>query len=460
MTSCRDSEPYVAAPRHLDASNIDAAAHVSAGARPFPPVEFGSQQHENESMDTFFLRRKAHNVKLAARETPEQRQRREQREIHASKNQVPGRKGARVYVWEMSNGHYMRRPAGRSKYEDVWEEYGPEQRCYDSYCDEWDCCEQFGPDAEQEDDGEGNWDPFDEHFYKHRSSVALEPNVDEEAPAEMALEKQSNCRLTKVLSLHSILCLAASNWSLRLLKIRCICDLDAQLPKARQSKLASPSQPLWSLLDFHQETSELYNEWTVLIRREILEHRVYYVFWEKPSTGLYILVESATTALEIVRQGWGPDLRDIMENLLARGMTFMTCCRSTQCSTQLPRSSTLGRSGLGYRPLTYRPNLTDYTAYVSLRDRFFETPRGRAALLFGGIIGRLARAEASVEDVIRGPGCDVLISGISLWDGHSTSAYWDDRLTPDEIDLICGVYHVSTGQFNFSSSQNGKTDVS
>ncbi|KAJ6597166.1 hypothetical protein DFH09DRAFT_1023809 [Mycena vulgaris] len=85
--------------------------------------------------------------------------------------------------------------------------------------------------------------------------------------------------------------------------------------------------------------------------------------------------------------------------------------------------------------------------YVSTRNHFLRTPRGRAALLYGGIVGRLARAVVSAEDVLRGPAADATINGICLWDGHSPYAYWDDCLTEQEVDLICGVYHVTTGMF-------------
>ncbi|KAJ7816387.1 hypothetical protein B0H13DRAFT_1663399, partial [Mycena leptocephala] len=104
---------------------------------------------------------------------------------------------------------------------------------------------------------------------------------------------------------------------------------------------------------------------------------------------------------------------------------------------------------LGYRPPNYKPDMRDYRSYVAVRSRFLLSARGRAALLYGGIIGRLARSEVSSEEVLRGPSDDVLIDGICLWDGHSAAAYWDDRLTGEEIDLICGVYHVATGKYYF-----------
>ncbi|KIJ52205.1 hypothetical protein M422DRAFT_118633, partial [Sphaerobolus stellatus SS14] len=45
---------------------------------------------------------------------------------------------------------------------------------------------------------------------------------------------------------------------------------------------------------------------------------------------------------------------------------------------------------LGVRSPDYHPVRTDYQAYVHLRNRFLRSPRGRLALLSGGILWRLA----------------------------------------------------------------------
>ncbi|KAJ6569677.1 hypothetical protein B0H19DRAFT_704037 [Mycena capillaripes] len=137
-----------------------------------------------------------------------------------------------------------------------------------------------------------------------------------------------------------------------------------------------------------------------------------------------------------------------MQNLLSRGITFLTYCIADKISARRSIPSA-GYSGLGYRPQNYKPDLSDYTAYITIRCRFLRSPRGRAALLYGGLISRLALAtETSWNAVLRGPiaSDSLFASGICLWDGHTTSAYWDDCLTENELDLICGVYHMATEQ--------------
>ncbi|KAJ6579919.1 hypothetical protein B0H10DRAFT_1835021 [Mycena sp. CBHHK59/15] len=101
-------------------------------------------------------------------------------------------------------------------------------------------------------------------------------------------------------------------------------------------------------------------------------------------------------------------------------------------------------SGLGFRPRNYQPDRRDYETYVAIRNQFLSTPRGRAALLYGGIVGRLAREAVSNDEVMKGPSDDAPITGICLRNGSSMAAYWDNQLTEEELDLICGVYHIAT----------------
>ncbi|KAJ6620877.1 hypothetical protein B0H10DRAFT_1791071, partial [Mycena sp. CBHHK59/15] len=99
---------------------------------------------------------------------------------------------------------------------------------------------------------------------------------------------------------------------------------------------------------------------------------------------------------------------------------------------------------LGFRPAGYKPSKVDYEVYEKLRDSFLQSPRGHAARFAGGIIGRLARQRVNDDVACLGPTADVFDTGVRFWDGQSSTAYWDDELTAQEIDLICGVYQVAT----------------
>jgi hypothetical protein len=89
--------------------------------------------------------------------------------------------------------------------------------------------------------------------------------------------------------------------------------------------------------------------------------------------------------------------------------------------------------------------LLDYLTYQTRRSEFLGSPRGRAARFAGGIIGRLCLEDINDDRASQGPSDEVLENGVRFWDGQSQTAYWDDALTPQEIDLICGVYVLPTG---------------
>ncbi|KAJ7846448.1 hypothetical protein B0H13DRAFT_1907781 [Mycena leptocephala] len=455
---------------------------------PFPPVERYSGQHEGENIDAFFLRRQQKNTQTAASETLDNKRRREQREANAQKGQVPGCKGARVFVWEKENGQHIRRAAGRNKYEDVWEEYGPEQRRYDSYYDEWDVCEQFGPAAEPEEDWNdmGGYDGQEDDDVpsemlaeaavlqpsgSHTSEVDLDrihPIVTESESTETGsstaliaptfkemVRLRFGCTVTQEKVTTSLelpeAFLAKKFLGDTAIHISDENQLDHfRLFLAHCKKANSPHDIPRYLLDFHQKESELYSDWAVSVRREVLNNQLCYVISETEQNhhSLHILVQSATTALEIARQGWGPSLRDIVTSLLARGITFLACCRSPNTSPARTGIRRRGYSRLGYRPPNYKPDMRDYHSYVAC-----PWPRSFAIRQYHW--PSCGRSEVSSEEVLRGPSDDVLIDGICLWDGYSAAAYWDDRLTGEEIDLICGVYHVATGQYD-GNLQNGE----
>jgi hypothetical protein len=203
------------------------------------------------------------------------------------------------------------------------------------------------------------------------------------------------------------------------------------------------------LLDFHDLESDLYYDWVAEVRRETLGGKLYYVVYEIKSDAsrpsLYVLLQSATTALEIVRQGWGPTLDEIIEKLLGRNISFSVCSRHQQIRVGPPPGRQM-YSGLGFRSQRYAPDAHNYQSYVAIREQFLRSPRGRCAKSYGGIVGRLACTLISDAEVLRGPTDEVTVDGLCMWDGHSEYAYWDDYLTDQEIDLICGVYHISTGK--------------
>ncbi|KAJ7837580.1 hypothetical protein B0H14DRAFT_3460110 [Mycena olivaceomarginata] len=180
--------------------------------------------------------------------------------------------------------------------------------------------------------------------------------------------------------------------------------------------------------------------------------RMYYYVLAEDGSGIgseVLLLPHATDLLEVLRQRWGPDIKGIIKHLLARGIPFWLAYRSLQImpeSTPAPaglrpkgfKADTT--SGLGFRPHGYKFDQHDYRAYTTRRDfQLLHTPRGRIALQYGGVVARLARSEVSDDDFFRG---------------------FDDEIydTMRSI-LLCGVYHVGTGQKKGKGREKADTDT-
>ncbi|KAJ7107168.1 hypothetical protein C8R43DRAFT_1080520 [Mycena crocata] len=145
-----------------------------------------------------------------------------------------------------------------------------------------------------------------------------------------------------------------------------------------------------------------------------------------------------------MRSGWASesDVGPIIRNLAKLGVEFYPSWpRPAHSVSPSPSQPTLGR-----RPAGYKPTLVDYGVYIQRRDVFLRSPRGRAALFYGGIVGRLARLVLSdfTDVACLPPSDDVIKTGAPVLTGNG--ALWREALTEDEIDIICEVYTVETGQ--------------
>ncbi|KAI0340229.1 hypothetical protein BDW22DRAFT_1300863, partial [Trametopsis cervina] len=82
----------------------------------------------------------------------------------------------------------------------------------------------------------------------------------------------------------------------------------------------------------------------------------------------------------------------------------------------------------------------DYVTYETERDRILRSSRGRAALMMGGIVWRLAMDSIGYEDVVQGPSGQHSDADVVMIDNQ---AFVDDTLTEHELDVICGVYRYA-----------------
>ncbi|KAK7024096.1 hypothetical protein R3P38DRAFT_2531002, partial [Favolaschia claudopus] len=202
------------------------------------------------------------------------------------------------------------------------------------------------------------------------------------------------------------------------------------------------------LIDLRQDLADMAcNSGAVQVKQEVLNQRVFFVV--RPATlnadlpNSHVLLESAATTLEIIRMGWGSsNVDEIATRLRQRGIQHRVCTLGPLRRQPTPP---LFHTGLGLRPVGYRPTWLDYQAYKTRRQQFINSPRGRIALSAGGIVTRLAITDNQHLGDDCGPVSDLLTTGMRFWDGESNVAYWGDGLTAEEVDLICGVYVVATG---------------
>ena len=99
------------------------------------------------SWKAFFEKLRAQNELLKARETPKQRQARESHE----KN--PPVKRTKIFLWRREeNGGYRWESFYQAENGMHLDAYGKNQKIYDAFSNEWDCCEEFSPDEFLDDD--------------------------------------------------------------------------------------------------------------------------------------------------------------------------------------------------------------------------------------------------------------------------------------------------------------------
>ncbi|KAJ7437530.1 hypothetical protein FB451DRAFT_1305503 [Mycena latifolia] len=491
MYSARTHAPYVPEPAVAD---INLSAKVDMPR--FPQPEKNSGQRYGEDVHAFFARRNERNEQLARMETEKTRQERLQRQAYAAQGTAPGKKGARVYIWEEEDtGFFIRRAINRGLAADMWDEFTPNQRLYDGFHNQWDLCSALAPEEPQgsndnipefpefsglpdallpeqiagnpftSDDLERSYglrlDDLElgevlddsEAVYKPYQDISLIPYARfgfTEPIAPASSRKPLDGKL-------SLKVLGDDQWSgLGIPQYRHLPLLFAHLDGA-QSISEIPTE----LLDLRQEGADvsLQSNWPISVSQERLNDKLFYVLRStKVDSPLYILLSSAATTIQVLRMEWAYP-REIIFHLLAFGVEFRVCIRD-DLGVEPPIPFRYDYTGLGYRCKGYQPTVVDHGVYVTLRERFLESPRGRAALFSGGIVGRLARLIVDEDLASLGPSNEVFMTGVRLWDGQSSTAYWDDTLTDQEIDLICGVYEIATDkimihrQCNFPGGRN------
>jgi hypothetical protein len=155
----------------------------------------------------------------------------------------------------------------------------------------------------------------------------------------------------------------------------------------------------------------------------------------------YLLaLQEATTILQMFRFPCNT-LGNLTRMLIDQGIRFST----VKCLTREPRGATKRESiGLGRREADHKFDVIEYLAYEKAKGDILASSIGRAALMEGGIVWRLAKDIVRSGTVLQGPS-ELAKSQGTVMGSLGKYHLVDDRLQPADEDIICGVYHVLKG---------------
>ncbi|KAK7018112.1 hypothetical protein VNI00_018371 [Paramarasmius palmivorus] len=468
-------------------------------------------QKPYETIHEFFARRKRVKETRLGKESIADRESRLARERNAALGACPGKKGARVFVWELDGSHLVRMPVSRSEVSDVWHEFAPTQRRYDSVYNEWDLWSGFAPSDAPADDGFGSdYDSMQETEDLTQSNtapaLALDPGVStppttthppvfEEGEILEVFDDSEAIHNRGMSSLKSVPDIFLSVTEVEFVPFddsvesvvhhryamsdsfapapghstipwrkaeKILGFYDAPVDEHSADKICRFVEHILSVdvnnlsssdacFDYVDVCSKLRRLLQTSLRLRHVKAAGLYVL-DDASTELpfVIAVSDSLVVVELVLRDIIREPVQIARFLMSRGFPFRTLmCGPYREIEPVGRSKS---SPLGYRPASYVFTTADYFAYQAQLHRFFLQPRARSAVLRGGILARIARPFVHDQSVLNGPSDSIITSaGIALCvldNDQSVNAFWDDDLTDDDISIICGVYDVGTGQFD------------
>ena len=453
----------------------------------------GPGQKPGETHAEFFARRKTSDAERQAHASPEDIAKCDRREHKARSSARPCRP-TEVYLWKPAGEEDPTLPdelinldlrvrVGYRAVGELWPIYPASHKVYNAWRDEWDICPMLAPSDELWDPDEIFNDEDDDFlpgeippahqvgpsrspemqltmydtelglFYAEGEAVQYQPFID---GFRWTLRER-----------YGLIPVPAGNPGLEYYKygneaIRIYfglvmenMDVDAASMVMSASALIAaweknPDDPwapgiLWDL----EPTSDYYLRRLVASAGIRLQQRtrdnakLIEVTYRDDQTRPWGLLVSATTALQLCRRVPMGGLENAAYYLLRRGIRIAMPVR---LDDRMPLNHTLTRPRicLGWRPSGFQPDGWDYKEYEAVARNLLTGGRARAALQHGGIVWRLAvelLGEEGIRDAARGPSLDT-----SNRRGDAPISYGDswyeETLREDELDLICGVYHV------------------
>ncbi|KAJ7753071.1 hypothetical protein DFH07DRAFT_1031098 [Mycena maculata] len=434
---------------------------------PFPPLPKHSGQKENETIHAFFSRRKAVNEKTIAKENVTEKQRRMQCTDNVKRSGLS--KKAHIFVWETLDGHYVHQQITRGEAEDYFSDYPPSQCRFDPIHNEWDLYPLFqnndpifGEGFDVPDDhSDDSYDETENHLiFPQNINMAsqlhnMEVEVQESHPQDLqrasiedvptyedfgpAMDfEDPGPDFTEVSIPKNDLADASRRC------VNLVYRTFSLVPRMEKPEYETISGGLLGTLEkwfgflmvqssevfvaLHPPTEYLDMQHLAnILGMTDIENQLASQKGLTKILGIFFgqcLQARSVNDIEVLRQQWGSDIKDVVRHLVTRGIPFWLAYMSMEIMpvAKTPPSYTLCPKGFKEDNTSgvHHPMQPPVPAY-STRSHWLEVRR--------------ARSEVPGNDFFREFNDQIYNVGDCLW----------DRNTPI-VDLVCGVYHVGTGQ--------------
>ena len=433
--------------------------------------------------DDFFSAREKRQAEMMRAESTRDRQRRE------SRDRDRPIKNTTMYTWEKARSSggrelYMRVRVNKRQQEDVYSLYGKSQRLYNAASNEWDFCKDFNfpaaaadsqPESDSDEDTEYNYNEPPQLISEYRMHspsthpVPPPPLTDDRDAMDIVEEPSASLSYSRdvlqtlklnygyttplvdivghtdytwetllpvlgfVENLHELSVSESDKHGIRIFLSHIVKNL---VVSPHLSDLSaenySPLEHLFKFADVQQPSKD------------------FFVFFSPRSMACkWILgVHSASAVLYICRyileNPQAHTFITIANRLLERNIPFRTLlalpctpCQKTITEPYTPSS---------YRETTHQFTVADFETAMLRCQAVLSLPQGRAALLQGGVVGRIAKEYLSIDGVLAGPSLEVTVHRVGYlgFSGDANLLYCDDELTENEVAAICGTYTLYT----------------
>ncbi|KAH9474668.1 hypothetical protein JR316_0013132 [Psilocybe cubensis] len=157
-------------------------------------------------------------------------------------------------------------------------------------------------------------------------------------------------------------------------------------------------------------------------------------------------VEIALYVCRLVRDNPLLAVDEIAYKMLSKGVP----CRTLVGLSMSTRSKTVADvfQPVSYRPAGYQFGVDDFKEYQYQCETLLQHSHGRAAVLKGGLVGRIASDYLDLGDCLEGPSHEIQTNrqGFVAPTGVLNLFYGDDELTERELAILCGTYGMYTGK--------------